>query len=99
MDDSDDNFEKEIEKITEEFISQKEKLEQMLEDAKGEQEVSLRCIQNLQSVLDQERNEWKLERETLEEKTRSARLKITEVEQKLDQRERVFEKERSTWET
>lgn len=99
MDDSDDNFEKEIESITEEFINQKEELEQRLEDAKAEQEVSLQCVQNLQSVLDQERNEWNLERETLAEKTRSAKLKNAETEQKLDQRERVFQEERNTWET
>jgi len=99
MDAEDEKYEEEIEKVTEKFIVQKEALEQMLEDTRGEQEVTSRCVQNLQSVLDEERAEWKTERGTLEETARSAWVKHAEAAQKLDQTERVFAEERATWET
>ena len=99
MDADDEKFEKEVEKVTEKYILQKESLEQMLEDVRGEQEVTSRCVQNLQSVLEEERAEWKIKRETLEDTARSAELERTEAIRKLEQTERVFEEERATWET
>lgn len=100
MDADDEKYEKyevEVEKISEKFFHEKEDLEQMLEDARGEQEVTSRCVQNLQSVLEDERSQWTIERETLRETARSAKLKETELAQKLERTGRVFDEERAAW--
>jgi len=72
MDANDAKYEIEIKTLKGKFLGQKLNFERILEEAKGEQHVSRQCVQNLQSVLEEERSEWNSEREGLEEKVRTA---------------------------
>jgi hypothetical protein len=97
MDANDAKYEKEINTVKGKFLVQRMNLEKTLEEAKGEQHVSRKCVQNLQSVLEEERSEWNSEREALEEKVRTAKAERDVSIQKLEQTETVFEGERATW--
>jgi hypothetical protein len=94
---NDAKYEKEIKTLKGKFMVQKMNLETMLEEAKGEQHVSRQCVQNLQSVLEEERSEWNSEREGLKEKVRTANIERDESFQKLEQTETIFDEERATW--
>lgn len=98
MDANDAENESEIRTLKVRFIKEKKVLEEMLEEAKEEQNVSLQCVSNLQSLLEEERTEWESARKTLDEGMKSARAEHESSEEKLKQSEAVIEEERGTWE-
>jgi len=92
MDANDAQNESEIRTIKSEFMEERMALEEMIEEAKKEQHVSLQCVSNLQSLLEEERIEWESMKETLEGDLKSA-------EQTLKETETTLAEERAAWET
>jgi len=97
MDAKDAKYERAIQDLKVRFTVQKMALEQLLEESKGEQHVSRRCVQNLQSVLEEERAEWNVAREALEESIITATAELGDAHHKLEHTETIFEQERNTW--
>jgi hypothetical protein len=76
MDENDADRARQIQSLKMQFIAEKKALEEMLEESRGEQSVSSKCVENLQTVLEAERAEWKEERIALEGKIRTTRSNL-----------------------
>ena len=96
MDANDAQNESEIRTIKSEFMEERMALEEMIEEAKKEQHVSLQCVSNLQSLLEEERIEWESMKETLERDLKSVKASL---EQTIKETETTLTEERAAWET
>jgi len=99
MDANDAQNESEIRTLKTDFMKERMALEQMMEEAKKEQHVSLQCVSNLQALLEEERAEWESSKTTLAEDLKSAKATLETSEQKLAEIESNHAEERTTWET
>jgi len=93
MDENDADRARQIQSLKMQFIAEKKALEERLEESRGEQNVSSKCVENLQTVLEAERAEWKEERIALEEKIRTTRSECDNLQQKNRATQEVGQKD------
>jgi len=106
MDANDAKYEKEIKDMKSTFLLQKQALKNALDESHGDLKIASQCVENLQTVLEEERAEWESERKSFQEQVRSAQTECKETKSKLEESNTKLEEskqklleERAIWET